>query len=319
LLKKNKGDEVEARAKVGLPATATDAELEQRKAELEAKRRARAEVGLPATATDAELEQRKFHKSLGGHNCPLPLLFKSMFEHRAENKNFTIPTKENWKDIQCQVVEGKGGKLISKWGLVIRPRGGQAEAAALAAAHPLGAVLTAAPTLLVDSRGRRYVHQGEVFGVLMAALLGTYTMKGLKEKVAKEYCNITNVVVDDFLRALDVCYYFAGVSAPAGSMRFASLCPPPCHKAYLQSKYLQNVLRSLSDVDLTETAAERLKDLSARIKDFLASETKRAANKEKKDDRDALAATGNEGADGDGSEIEEIEDKDEGEVNVESG
>jgi hypothetical protein len=64
----------------------------------------------------------------------------------------------------------------------------------------------------------------------------------------------------------------------------------------------------LSDVDLTETAAERLKDLSARIKDFLASETKRAANKEKKDDRDALAATGNEGADGDGSEIEEVPD-----------
>ena len=43
-----------ARAEVGLPATATDAELEHRKAELEAKRRARAEVGLPA-ATDAEL------------------------------------------------------------------------------------------------------------------------------------------------------------------------------------------------------------------------------------------------------------------------
>ena len=47
-----------ARAEVGLPATATDAELEHRKAELEAKRKARAEVGLPrrlpATASDAE-------------------------------------------------------------------------------------------------------------------------------------------------------------------------------------------------------------------------------------------------------------------------
>ena len=95
-------------------------------------------------------------------------------------------------------------------------------------------------------------------------------MKGLKEKVDQEYCNITNVVVDDFLRALDVCYYLAGVSAPAGSMRFASLCPPPCHRAYLQSKNLQKVLRSLSDVELTETAAERFKDLLARIKDFLA-------------------------------------------------
>ncbi len=48
-----------ARADVGLAATASDAELEQRKAELEAKRKARAEVGLPETATDAELWQRK--------------------------------------------------------------------------------------------------------------------------------------------------------------------------------------------------------------------------------------------------------------------
>jgi hypothetical protein len=104
----------------------------------------------------------------------------------------------------------------------------------------------------------------------MAALLKANSMKGLKEKVDQEYCNITNVVVDDFLRALDVCYYLAGVSAPAGSMRFASLCPPPCHRAYLQSKNLQKVLRSLSDVELTETAAERFKDLLARIKDFLA-------------------------------------------------
>jgi len=49
--------EIKARADVGLPATATDAQLEQRKAVI--KRQARAEVGLPATATDAQLEQRK--------------------------------------------------------------------------------------------------------------------------------------------------------------------------------------------------------------------------------------------------------------------
>ena len=77
--------------------------------------------------------------------------------------------------------------------------------------------------VLSDSSGRRYVHQGEVFGVLMAALLEADNMKKLKEKVDKECCNITNVVVDDFLRALDVCYYLAGVSAPAGIMPFGSL------------------------------------------------------------------------------------------------
>jgi len=126
-----------------------------------------------------------------------------------------VPTEDG---IRRQVDEGKGGsKLITKWGLVIRPRGGQAEAAASAGLR------TAQDVVLSDSNGRRYVHQGEVFGVLMAALLEAYTMKGLKEKVKKEYNNITTVVVDDFLRALDVCYYLAGVSAPAEGRRFGSL------------------------------------------------------------------------------------------------
>ena len=125
--------------------------------------------------------------------------------------------KSKWLDILDQVRGGKGGKLITKWGLVIRPRGWQAEAAASAGLR------TAQDVVLSDSNGRRYVHQGEVFGVLMAALLEAYTMKGLKEKVKKEYNNITTVVVDDFLRALDVCYYLAGVSAPAEGRRFGSL------------------------------------------------------------------------------------------------
>jgi hypothetical protein len=254
-----------------------------------------------------------FHKSLEeeikvrGHNHRLPLLFASMLEHRAEkNTNFTIPTKEKWEGIRRQVVEGKGdakgGKLITKWGLVIRPRGGQAEAAALAGLHTAQDVV-----LLVDRGGRRYVHQGEVFEVLMAALLEADNMKKLKEKVDKECCNITNVVVDDFLRALDVCYYLAGVSAPAGNMRFECLCPPPCHKAYMQSKYLQNVLRSLPDADLTETAAERLKDLSARIKDCLARNTMAATANTggigKKRGREGAAGEGaaGEGAAGEGA------------------
>ena len=173
--------------------------------------------------------------------------------------------KSKWLDILDQVRGGKGGKLITKCGLVIRPRGGQAEAAALAGLH------TAQDMVLSDSSGRRYVHQGEVFGVLMAALLEADNMKKLKEKVDKECCNITNVVVDDFLRALDVCYHLAGppvVSAPAGNMRFECVRPPPDHKAYMQSENLQKlfpkVKRSLPDADLNETAAKRFKDFLAR-------------------------------------------------------
>ena len=183
-----------------------------------------------------------------------------------------VPTEDG---IRRQVDEGKGGsKLITKWGLVIRPRGGQAEAAALAGLH------TAQDVVLSDRSGRRYVHQGEVFGVLMAALLeadvssacgAACNMKKLKEKVEREYCNITSVVVDDFLRALDVCYHLAGptvVSAPAGNMRFECVRPPPDHKAYMQSEYFQKVLLkvkgSLPDADLNETAAKRFKDFLAR-------------------------------------------------------
>jgi hypothetical protein len=96
-----------------------------------------------------------FHKSLKaeikvrGHNHRLPLLFASMLQYRAEkNTNFTIPTKEKWEGIRRQVDEGKGGsKLITKWGLVIRPRGGQAEAAASAGLR------TAQDVVLSDSRG----------------------------------------------------------------------------------------------------------------------------------------------------------------------
>ena len=98
-----------------------------------------AELGTPAKRDQKQdkLDQAvvAFHKSLEeeikvrGHNHRLPLLFASMLEHRAEkNTNFTIPTKEKWEGIRRQVVEGKGdakgGKLITKWGLVIRPRGG---------------------------------------------------------------------------------------------------------------------------------------------------------------------------------------------------
>jgi hypothetical protein len=229
-----------------------------------------------------------FHKSLDAEikvrdNHHLPLLFASMLEHRAEkNTSFTIPKKEKWEDIRHRL--GKGVKrdlLLALPGGLLEPvplqPGGYWVTAddgsryqvieRSCAALPFG--YTNSPFLvLLDSRGRRYVHQGEVFGLLMAALLEAYTMKGLKEKVEKDYCNITTVVVDDFLRALNVCYYLAGVSAPAGSMRFESVRPPLDHKAYMQSDYLQKVLpkvaRSLSDAGVNETTAERLKEFLAR-------------------------------------------------------
>jgi len=75
----------------------------------------------------------------------------------------------------------------------------------------------------------------------------------------------------------------------------------------MQSKYLQNVLRSLPDADLTETAAERLKDLSARIKDCLARNTMAATANTggigKKRGREGAAGEGaaGEGAAGEGA------------------
>jgi hypothetical protein len=237
----------------------------------------------------------EFHKSLEleikarGDNHPLPLLFESMLEHRAkEYTNFTIPTEEKWLDIldqvrgQTPVKEESEGKRMGKGArsikrdLKIAPRGGAVEA--LAGMH------TAQDVVLLDGEGRRYVHQKEVFGLLIAALakedecaatLGSVALppdiEQLRKKVKKNYCNITDEVVDDFLRALNVCYYLAGttvVTPPAGSKAFESLCPPPSHNAYMQSEYLQKVLpkvkRSLSDADLNEAAATRFKDFLAR-------------------------------------------------------
>jgi hypothetical protein len=197
-------------------------------------------------------------------NHPLSLLFKSMLQRRADKiENFEIPTEQKWSGIlQALNGESEGKKLdkvarrsadkqIKNRGLVILPRMGQAEA-------------------LKGTRGW-YVHQGEVFWVLMAALEEAESIKQLKDNVKKEYCNITNEVVDDFLRALDVCYHLAGptvVSAPAGIMRFECVCPPPRHKEYMDSEYLQAVLLELertgADADLNETAAERFKAFLAR-------------------------------------------------------
>jgi hypothetical protein len=213
---------------------------------------------------------REFHKCLvlevkvRGDTHPLPLLFESMLQHRAEkNDNFEIPTEQKWSDIlQALKGESEGKKMdkvarssadkqIKNRGLVILPRVGQAEA-------------------LKGTHGW-YVHQGEVFGVLMAALEEEDNMKQLRANVKDGYCNITDEVFYDFLRALDVCYYLAGptvVTPPAGNMRFESGCPPSGHKAYMHSEYLQKVLPKLertgAEADLNETAAKRFKDFLAR-------------------------------------------------------
>ena len=130
---------------------------------------------------------------------------------------------------------------------------------------------TAQDVVLLDGEDRRYVYQEEVFGLLIAALEKEDNIKQLRTKVEDKYCNITDEVFDDFLRALNVCYYLAGptvVTPPAGIKAFESLRPPLSHNAYMHSEYLQKVLpkvkRSLSDADLHETAAKRFTDFLAR-------------------------------------------------------
>ena len=130
---------------------------------------------------------------------------------------------------------------------------------------------TAQDVVLLDGEDRRYVYQEEVFGLLIAALEKEDNIKQLRTKVEAKYCNITDEVFDDFLRALNVCYYLAGptvVTPPAGIKAFESLRPPLSHNAYMHSEYLQKVLpkvkRSLSDADLHETAAKRFTDFLAR-------------------------------------------------------
>jgi hypothetical protein len=85
-------------------------------------------------------------------------------------------------------------------------------------------------------RRRRYVHQGEVFGVLMGFLREQPTLpnsplrlkhageslKDIQRKVEAIYCNITDEVIKDLFRALDLCYYLFDIPRPAGSITFES-------------------------------------------------------------------------------------------------
>ena len=85
-------------------------------------------------------------------------------------------------------------------------------------------------------RHRRYVHQGEVFGVLMGFLREQPTLpnlplrlrhageslKDIQRKVEAIYCNITDEVIKDLFRALDLCYYLFDIPRPAGSITFES-------------------------------------------------------------------------------------------------
>ena len=68
------------------------------------------------------------------------------------------------------------------------------------------------------------MHQGQVCEVLIGFLLKEPTLenaetslKRIQEQVQAEYCNITNEVVIDAFRALDLCYHLFGIPRPAGS------------------------------------------------------------------------------------------------------
>ena len=226
----------------------------------------------------------EFHKSLvleikvRGDNHPLPLLFDSMLQCRAENKSFNIFTKERWHAIRDQVREQtlvkekserkrKGDKQIGERNLKIGSLGGQAEA--LAGTH------TAQDEALFDGDDKRYVHRGEVFGVLLAALEkfteGNLNTK-LKQEIKDNYCNITDVVIGDFLRALYVCYNLAGITAPAGILSFEHNVSK-CHEVYMNSEYLQKVLASeklrSTKGNLNEEAAQRFQNFLDRMQNFL--------------------------------------------------
>ena len=82
-----------------------------------------------------------------------------------------------------------------------------------------GAITLEKPPALC--RRRRYIHQGEVCAVLMAFLREQPTLKNstlrlehagtsyqdIQGKVEAKYCNITDEVIKDLFRALDLCYY----------------------------------------------------------------------------------------------------------------
>jgi hypothetical protein len=166
----------------------------------------------------------------------LPFFFAAMLEHRAEEyENFNVPKKEKWDRIVQQLLQQGPPEKRRKLD----------EGEAL---DPL--------------TRKRYVHQGEVFGVLMAFLREEpklpsslafhvgQSYKKIQSKVKAKYCNITDEVIKDFFRALDLWYHLCDIPLPAGRIKHTDLKP-------LKKLDLKEVLNDLT----LSKGAQRLKEL----------------------------------------------------------
>jgi hypothetical protein len=250
----------------------------------------------------------------------LPLLFAVMLEHRDTYDNFEIPTKKKHDEILKRAQSGKAHKRIN--------RDLKAEPEQAAGAEGQNFVLTGKKNKAGSSRGR-YVHQEEVFAVLIGFLRKEPTRpdtslqhagKSLKEitaKQRKEYCNIPDEVIKDLFRALDLCYHLFGIQRPPG-MGNIPVHPdlPQKHvdRDNFRSK-LHNALQEHPQVQAQFDAVCRILGSTLRLGFDLRREREGKSKSKPNgrqgeggktkncDDMDALA----EGADGNGS------------VNVESG
>ena len=178
-------------------------------------------------------------------NAALKLIFASMLlQHRAKNTKCTI-----------------GGEGHDPSERVRKKRKLQAESSEQAAGR------------FRDGSGRLWVTQEEVFGVLMAfyhqlkpAEACEFAHKNLRTQVkamtAAKYCNIPDVIVDDFFRASDVCYYLFKITPNAGSFE---------NKPYLAQYFPKLDSFALSGANLNNDAAKRLAELLARNKTLLTS------------------------------------------------
>ena len=147
-----------------------------------------------------------------------------------------------------------------------------------------------------DRRRRRYVHQGEVLEVLMGFLREQPTLANLpfrlehagksladiKRKVEAKYCNIPDEVIQDLFRALDLCYYLSGIRnlRPAGAVAFEKHPDLKYVKDDLRHE-LDSLLKEQNNLDSEQFRHSVCLILNSKLR--LGFETKRAANKEKKE------------------------------------
>ena len=245
-------------------------------------------LNFPAAPQDSQnVFEREEQRRIIVKGHALPLIFQSLLRnHAAQCKNFTIPAedKHRMKDRLLRADErGQLGRPPEK-----KQKNDdqeeklQKEADALIKRRKLQVCFTSLQTGLPVMTGERekenskrfkkagrttrgcYVHQGQVCEVLMGFLLKEPTLenaetslKSIQEQVQAEYCNITNEVVMDAFRALDLCYYLYGIPRPAGStnVRF--------DKHLCLEKWLRGLSEphALSGAHLTLEAEERLAQL----------------------------------------------------------